>query len=466
MLNSIKTDADYCTQVPANKIDSINTLSTVLGHARSISPYKQIKESAIDFSFLSLRAQDDYLKKLSNQSIIPKDTECYSSANFSQGAIVQNYCVQTTTQAIVMPPDTEFNNVSKIQEDAQDHANLWLSNLNGKVVGINSNGKQYCNLIITYENDIDNLIDDVVNNISGAKDNFVSEIGLLKDEAVNRSKKITAVTNGLNDFRVLISGDGSAFQSIKQQADIKYNSNTGEMKQLKDAMDALETAISTYNAIIAGGAAVVVIGALVIAVGVLLELPSAGASSAIIAAGTLITAGGSTAIGIATEKRDESSEKLKERALRYNTLQQTCALLQTVSGQLSNLITGNIESVQAVQAMAVAYQLIATNLEGIIENVDSLVGNTDSGAMLKRMLKVFVQNGKDLKDLYVKYEANGILPVQPSNTVWNALHTFSRKTPAFPGKPISMEEYLILIQRKIAWQRRRRRGVYVPTKLA
>lgn len=459
MLNLVKSDTEYCTQVPKNKLDSITTLSTVLENAKSIDTYKLIRESTIDFSFLSLSAQDDYFKKLSNQSIIPEDTECFSSANFSQGAIVQNYCVQTTTQAIVMPPDPEFQNVSKIQEDAQDHANLWLSNLNEKVVGINSNGKQYCNLIITYENDIDNLVDDVVNNISGAKDNFVSEIGLLKDEAVSRSKKITEITNGLKDFRVLISEDGVAFQSIKQQADIKYNSNTGEMKQLKDAMDALETSISSYNAIIAGGAIATVVGSLVIVVGVLLELPSAGASSAIIGAGTLITAGGGAAIGIAKEKRDESSQELKEKALRYNVLQQTCALLQTVSGQLNTLIVGNNESVNAVQAMAVAYQIIATNLEGIIENVDTLVGNTDSGAMLKRMLKVFVQNGKDLKELYVKYEANGILPVQPSRPVWNSLHSFSRKIPPLPQKPISMEEYLVAIQRKIAWQRRRSRRV-------
>lgn len=459
MLNLIKSDTEYCTHVPKNKLDSITTLSAVLENAKGIDAYKQIRESTIDFSFLSLRAQDDYFRKLSNQSIIPEDTECFSSANFAQGAIVQNYCVQTTTQAIVTPPDPEFQNVSKVQEDAQEHANLWLSNLNAKVVGINSNGKQYCNLIITYENDIDKLVDDVVNNISGAKDNFVSEIGLLKDEAVSRSKKITEVTNGLKDFRVLISGDGVAFQSIKQEADLKYNSNTGEMKLLKDAMTVLEESISTYNAIIAGGAIATVVGVLVIAVGVVLELPSAGASSVIVGAGTVITAGGGTAIGLATKNRDAASKDLMEKALRYNVLEQTCALLQTVGGQLSTLITGNIESVNAVQAMAVAYDIIGINLKGIIDNVDALVGNTDSGAMLKRMLKVFVQNGKDLKELYVKYEANGILPVQPSRPVWNALHSFSRKIPALPQKPISMEEYLVVIQRKIAWQRRHHRGV-------
>lgn len=461
MLNPVKSDTDYCTKVPANKVVANNILSAF--HANTgEAAYKKIKENVIDFSFLSLTAQDDYLNRLADKSIIPGDMECYSSANFSQGAIVQNYCVQTTTQAIVTPPDPEFDHIAKIQEDAQDHANLWLSDLNGKVVGINSNGKQYCNLIISYKNEIDKLVDDVVNNIPGAKDNFVAEIGLLKDEAVSRSKKIEGVTAGLNDFRTLISADGSKFQTIKTKADLKYASDTGEMKQLKDAMAALESVISTYNAIIAGGAVIVVIGALVIAVGVLLELPSAGASTAIIGAGTVITAGGSAAIGIATDKRDEASEELKNKALRYNTLQKTCALLQTVSGQLTSLITGNAESVNAVQAMKVAYKIIAMNLEGIIENVDSLVGNTDSAAMLKRMLKVFVQNGEDLKKLYATYEANGILPVQPSQAVWNSLHPFISTLSPLPEKPIPMEEYLILTQRAIAWQRRRRNGIYVP----
>ncbi len=46
------------------------------------------------------------------------------------------------------------------------------------------------------------------------------------------------------------------------------------MKQLKDVMDALEIAISSYNAIIAGGVIATVVGSLVIVVGVLLKLPS------------------------------------------------------------------------------------------------------------------------------------------------------------------------------------------------
>lgn len=150
MLNQ-NAELEFCTKIPPNLINSSD-----------LKTYKNFKNNIIDFSFLSLKNQENLLRSLEEKPIIPSSTECISSANFSQGAIVQNYCIETTTQSLVEPPDAEFSNVKQIQYQAQEHANLWLNNFNSKVVAINTNAKQYCNLIISYENDIDTLVDEVV----------------------------------------------------------------------------------------------------------------------------------------------------------------------------------------------------------------------------------------------------------------------------------------------------------------
>ncbi len=140
---------------------------------------------------------------------------------------------------------------------------------------------------------------------------------------------------------------------------------------------------------------------------------------------------------------------------------QTCSLLEAINTQLTSLLTGNDQSVRAVHAISLALGIIAQNLSGIIDNIDLIVDNVEGGGVLKRLLNTFVANAESLKAIYVKYEETGILPVQPTRQVWNNLFPYRAKTAAFPDKPISMQEYAFLIDRKLAWQRRRHSGVYV-----
>ncbi|OIZ99934.1 hypothetical protein BEV13_04725 [Rickettsiella grylli] len=447
MLQQKLNDENYCTEVPEKLSD--NTLVK-----------KDTHKKIINFSLLSKNYQDN-LKKLENKSIIPSETQCISEANFAQGSVVQNYCIATTTQSLIIPPDEEFKDVPKIQQNAQEHANFWLSGLNNKVVGINSGLKQYCNLIMTYENDMDNLVDEVVNDVSGAKDNFLNQIGLLRDQANTREQKIIVITNELGSFRKYIGQDGSNFKSIQSKADIKYNANTGEMKKLKDTIDALNASIQAANAMIAGGAVLAALGSLVIVVGVLAGLTSGGATAAVVGAGVTMIGSGGGLIGVAIDNRNKASAELSKAYVRYNTLQQTCSLLKAINEQLTSLITGNEQSVRAVQAISLALSVIAENLTGIIDNIDLIVDNVEGGAVLKRLLNLFVANAKSLKELYAKYESTGILPVQPDEQVWNSLFPYRAKPIAFSNKPIAMEEYAFLIDKKLAWQRRYT-GVYIP----
>ncbi len=313
-LNDEKNDENYCTEVPKDLI-----LSNTIVKA-------DIHKKIIDFSLLSKNYQNN-LNTLETKSIIPGETQCISEANFAQGTIVQNYCVETTTQALIAPPDPEFNNVPQIQQSAQENANTWLSGLNNEIVGINTGLKQFCNLIITYKNDMDQLVDDVVADRSGAKDNFLEQIGFLRDQADSREQKIKVITVKLGDFRQAISQDGANFKAVKNKAEIKYNANTGEMAELQKTINALQASIQTANAMIAGGAILAVVGTLVIIVGALASIPSGGATAAVIGAGVTMIGGGAGLIGAAIDSRNKASEELSKTYVRYNTLQQTCSNL-------------------------------------------------------------------------------------------------------------------------------------------
>jgi len=440
MLLSTLNDENYCTEVPIVKGD--------------------IHKKIIDFPLIFKNDQNN-LNTLETKSIIPSETQCISEANFAQGTIVQNYCVETTTQALIVPPDPEFNNVPQIQQSAQENANTWLSGLNSEIVGINTGLKQFCNLIITYKNDMDQLVDDVVADRSGGKDNFLEQIGFLRDQADSRTEKIKVITVKLGNFRQAISQDSTNFKSVKNKAKIKYNANTGEMAELQKTINALQSSMQAANAMIAGGAILVALGALVITVGVLASMPSGGATTAVIGTGITIIGGGSGLIGTAIDSRNKASKELSKTYVRYNTLQQTCSLLEAINIQLTSLLTGNDQSVRAVHAISLALGIIAQNLSGIIDNIDLIVDNVERGEVLKRLLNTFVTNAESLKAIYVKYEETGILPVQPTKQVWNNLFPYRAKAAAFPDKRISMQEYAFLIDRKLAWQRRHS-GVYVP----
>lgn len=450
MLNQNEIEHEYCTQVP----DKFNLFAPPI----ELDKVQFVNSKIIDFSLL---ANPDKLKSIEDKPIIPPETECISSANFSQGSVVQNYCVETTTQTLVTPPDSEFEDAPKIQQEAQEHANSWLSDLNSKVIGVNTKLKQYCNLIITYEKDMDKLVDDVVENRSGAKDNFITQIGLLKDQAQKYNTNFDQVSTGLTDFRTLISQDGSNFKTLKGKADTKYNADSGEMKTLKSEIAQLEAQIKQYNAFIVGGGVVTGIGILTIIVGAVASFVTGGAATPILAAGIAVLTGGLTILGEVVSRRNEAKTNLSTSLTRYHTLQKTCSLLEAINGQLTSLITSNQESVIAVQAIALALKVIATNLTGIMDNVDSIVDNVEVGALLTRMLNVFVSNGKSLKEIYTKYETAGILPVQVEKEAWSTLFPYRSQPYAYSEKPMPMEEYAFLIDKKLAWQRRHS-GLYVP----
>lgn len=102
MLQQKLNDENYCTEVPENFSD--NTLVK-----------KDTHKKIINFSLLSKNYQDN-LKKLENKSIIPSETQCISEANFAQGSVVQNYCIATTTQSLIIPPDEEFKMSQKFNK--------------------------------------------------------------------------------------------------------------------------------------------------------------------------------------------------------------------------------------------------------------------------------------------------------------------------------------------------------------
>lgn len=85
--------------------------------------------------------------------------------------------------------------------------------------------------------------------------------------------------------------------------------------------------------------------------------------------------------------------------------------------------------------------------------------NVEAGRVLRRMLITLVENGRDLRELYLNAERQGILPVEVSTRVWNTLFPYRTTVPSKPKHPIPMDEYAVLLQKKVAWQHplRRRR---------
>jgi hypothetical protein len=449
--------SEFCTEVPGNQVVAFNAL-TCLKEKDRAAISKEYSKNVIDFSFLKMRREDDCFRYFSEQTLLPPAMECYSEANFSQGAVVQNYCIEVTTQELVQIPDSEFDRARYIQQNAQMNANIWLNTLNSQVVGINTNARQFCNLIISYEDDVDWLVDNVIENRPGGVVTFLDEMGLLRDEAYRRSAQISTVTTGLNGFRELIAADGTQFAIIKRQANEKYNATTGVIADLERDMAELKEQIALFDAIIGAGVLGVLLGSLIIGIGALVPIPVV--NKIIVGAGTLVVGGSSAAIGIATTNRNEARIEYRGIGLRIFSLQQTLALLQFIDDQLASLIDSNVRSVFATQAMATGFSILGNNINGIIENIDSVVGNAEGGAVLRRMLNVLVRNGKDLRELYLNAERQGILPVEPSTRVWNTLFPYRTTVPSKPKYPIPMDEYAVLLQKKVAWQHPLRRRCY------
>ena len=175
-----------------------------------------------------------------------------------------------------------------------------------------------------------------------------------------------------------------------------YSGKQGLLNQLQNRYEADERAMSKDLDMIAGGAVAAVVGVLVAAVGVLAEIPTAGASTALVAGGVgVAVVGASVAIDGGVDYSQKSADA-GQTLLNINKDEYLLAVLPGVCKAVNKLAGSIDRAVTALGSMVAGWQEIENNLDMFSDQVKKVHAED---FWVSAELKSAKNSWGDLKDL-------------------------------------------------------------------
>ncbi|MCF3106963.1 HBL/NHE enterotoxin family protein [Streptomyces roseoverticillatus] len=299
----------------------------------------------------------------------------------SARAVVEAYVTMVLEQPIVKLDKIEH--VEQYQNAAKDHATTWRNSVSQKLIQTNTDLLAFANNFDSYYDDLVDIAENI--HAEGKRAEFIEGVQDLLSEIEKRQKNAQDALDVLNAFRSDVDTDHGHFVDLAHDAHATYEGDKGEISQLKDEAKALGEGMTRDLTIIAGCTAAGVIGGLMIVVGALLEIPTAGGSTAIIAAGGLTVAGAVAGDVVGAVDYENKKRQLAETVKKIADLNAEIAVLDSVEDQFKKLKDANELAAQGLTAMANTWAVLQTKFKTVIDYSDGNV--TPDKHFLKAKLK-------------------------------------------------------------------------------
>jgi uncharacterized protein YeaO (DUF488 family) len=173
-------------------------------------------------------------------------------------------------------------------------------------------------------------------------------------------------------LQVLLAKDVGNFTADQTLGQSVYAGDKGAIAELEKSDRALQQSMTDMMTLAAVSAVGVVVGGLVIAVGLLAEIPSGGTSTAVVAAGILIVAGGIAGVGAGAGLYQTSLDEYRSNLEKIAKDKAEIAALTTMKGQVAALALANGKAQTALTALANSW----TTVHGYFDN---MIGDLQTG---------------------------------------------------------------------------------------
>ena len=204
---------------------------------------------------------------------------------------------------------------------------------------------------------------------------FVQGMQILGGKIGEKQTNAGGALTTLQGFQSGILTDQGNFKDALDKGNALFGGDKGEIANLTKENVALQKAMSNDMMMIGFGATGIVVGALIIVCGALLEFETAGASTALIAAGILVAGGGTAAM---TTGAIDYANKNKDYTKNLVTIAKDTAELTALNGmhdQVTSLVTAGGQAVGALQAMVNTWQTLGTQFKNVIQQVQDTSGD-------------------------------------------------------------------------------------------
>lgn len=283
-------------------------------------------------------------------------------ATASAKMIVDAYATQVLEQPKLSL--AELPDLATHQATAKTNAEAWSNTVSPLIIQANTDVLDFSNQFNSFYTTLLKLAHAIDKGDNQAT--FVKGLQLLTDGIEDKHKKATTAFGKLTDLQGSVTTDHANFAGDQSLAQTIYAGDTGEIARLQKLNDSLQTSMSNDLETIGFEATGFVVAGLTIACGLLLELPTAGASTAIVAAGILVGVGTTGAMITAGVQYGKALSKYKSNVAQIATDQAEVAALGAVGDQITSLMTATSQGVVALGSMVDTWRTLGTQFTGVI----------------------------------------------------------------------------------------------------
>jgi hypothetical protein len=312
-------------------------------------------------------------------SVANKALNTANSGTAGQILTLNNAALAITNQAQFPPvPDVpELDSLNTHLATAQGHANTWLNTYSSQVLdtlqGVVTFGELFSNLYTPLH-----AAAAALGTQSGFEPNQIATlIGLiqaLQQQVQVEQGKVQGTLTNMQIYRTGVSADYATFQTDYTTANTALTGKSGKgglIDQLQQQISADQDALNKDTAMIAGGAVAMVVGIVVVAVGVLGEFETAGASTAIIAAGLVIIGGGAAVTGVGGKNYDDTLSAMSSAMTELTNAQNDVTNLTSLKTSFTNLDGQLMQTQTLLGTIITAWQELNNSLGAVVSDLQN-----------------------------------------------------------------------------------------------
>jgi len=328
----------------------------------------------------------------------------------SAGVVIQNYVALILQQSDLSLPDV-LPELPGHQIAARNHAINWRDNIQPFMIRTNSDIIDFANAFDSYYDPLSQLATmlqkDPANNEAIAT--FKLGLNQLKDLVNTKKENTEMVIKILEQFDSDIAIDARSFASDFDTASNYLAGKSGEIAALKKQLETYQSSVNRDCWLIAGGSVAFVAGAVMVVVGFLAEIPTAGASTALVVTGIAVAAGGATTAIAGAVDLANNTKMIGETIVKLSDLGKQYAATSHINSTVQNFRDGAIAALNAVNSLLIGWQTLDKDFEEFIKELDR--ARPDMGFFLQAQLETAKKDWNDLADLARILQSYGSIPV-------------------------------------------------------
>lgn len=295
----------------------------------------------------------------------------------SAGLVVQNYCTGIQQQPILYLPDdvqAKMPDVNGYIKISQSNATKYLNEVQPQILSVITDIDGFSVMFPTFSQKINGYLEAWSTGSQDNKQKALDAIDALKKVIQGKSDSVKVVCTGIGNVETLFNTDVAHFREVSQACADHITGDKGELKELEKQLSSIDGKIAAASVGVGVSGLAIAGGVFMIVVGSVASFVTAGTSTPLVVAGSVLTGAGVAGLVASSVSLAKLIENKGDLLREQAKLESYVSALEGCKSNVDLLFSGAQETAGKLSNMKAAWDLLGadlTQIEGTLKDAQS-----------------------------------------------------------------------------------------------